>query len=241
MLRVVRPRVSPHHVVVAPDLRFCTPLVLVATAALNLCPDRAAASPQRPPPASLPTEAAEATRSPQTIQPPRIDGTHIGGTAGIGATVAGVSDLDTPAVFVGRAGGFSIGQTVLPWLGLGFHVSAGGGESGKQRLRFGGLRVDVDLKPLPTRNMLVKFGFGFGAGAVREDHIDGRFGFGGTQLHAAFRYEFFPWASRRRSQRGGGLALGPELGWIGHPPTSLGGPTANSLYLSLASTFYFGH
>ncbi|MCA9661146.1 MAG: hypothetical protein KC486_22585, partial [Myxococcales bacterium] len=82
--------------------------------------------------------------------------------------------------------------------------------------------------------------FGVGGGAVREDGVEGRSGFGGAAFKAAARYEFFPLAKRLRPRRGGGFGLGPELGWIGFTPAAAGRPMSNTLYLGLATTYYFG-
>lgn len=157
-----------------------------------------------------------------------------------------VNDLDTAGPFAAFGGTASVGQMVFPWLGLGLHGGGGGGvrsEGGaRQRLGQGHLGVEFKLVPLPKRvpSLSLRTSFGFGGGAVRQEGIEKRSGFGGGQFSGAVRYELFPWAARRRPYRGGGFGLGPELGWLGFTPAAAGRPMSNVVYVALATTFYFG-
>ena len=67
-----------------------------------------------------------------------------------------------------------------------------------------------------------------------------RFGFGGALFKASLRYEFFPLAPRKRPDRGGGWAIGPELGWLGATPAGPGQPFVNTILLGVSTSFYFG-
>lgn len=181
----------------------------------------------------------------EEVRPPRIDGVYIGGTAFGGIGLVRVNDFDTGGPFVAFGGMATVGQMVFPWMGLGLHGGGGGGvrsEAGaRQTLGQGYLGVDFKFVPAPKRLPLsLRVGFGFGGGAVRQAGIADRSGFGGAQFGAGVRYEWFPWAKRKRPYRGGGFGLGPELGWIGFTPAAAGRPMSNVIFLALSTTFYFG-
>lgn len=211
-------------------------------------------APAAPPPASAPAAAPAASATPSAFgaepaepapKPPRIDGAYLGSTALGGLSLVRVNDLDTPGPFATFGGTLSVGQMVFPWLGLGLHGGGSGGvrseDGARQRIGQGHLGVEFKFVPLPRRLPLsLRASFGFGGGAVRQEGIVPRAGFGGAQFSGAVRYELFPWAQRRRPYRGGGFGLGPELGWIGFTPAAAGRPMSNVLYLALATTFYFG-
>jgi hypothetical protein len=93
---------------------------------------------------------------------------------------------------------------------------------------------------VPKRPLSLHVGFGIGGGAIREDGVEGRKGYGGAAFKAAVRYEFFPLAKSFRPKRGGGFGLGPEVGWLGFTPAAAGRPMSNTVYLGLTTTYYFG-
>src|SRR5690606_3250770 len=198
---------------------------------------------ETPPPA--PPTTSEAAAPPTPPRPPRIDGVYLGLTvAGTVGTVR-VNNIDTPGAFGGWMLHGRVGQMVLPWLGLG--LQGGGGISyrsapgARQTLRQGGVMADFNFVPAPDRLALsLRASFGFGAGAVREEGRTNRRGFGGSLFAAAIRYEFFPGVQHYRATRGGGFGIGPELGWIGATPAAAGRPMANTFYLGVSSSFYFG-
>jgi hypothetical protein len=179
-------------------------------------------------------------------KPPRIDGPYLGLVMYGGISAIRVNEFSTPGAF-GIGGGYiRFGQMVFPWLGLGLQ---GGGNGGvgqgtdvQQTVGQGALLVDFTFVPAPKRvqGLSLRASFGFGGGAVRRDGIDGRSGFGGAFFGAGARYEFFPGASRYRATKGGGFGLGPEIAWLGATPAARGRPMANTVYLGLAMTFYFG-
>lgn len=191
-------------------------------------------------------DAAKAEPATPAPRPPRIDGTYLGGTILAGIALIRVNDFDTPGAFAAFGGSFTVGQMVFPWLGLGLHGGGGGGVHSKdavrQKLGQGHLGVQFKFVPLPKRRVPLSLlaSFGFGGGAVRQEGLAKRSGFGGAQFGAAVRYELFPWAARRRPYRGGGFGLGPELGWVGFTPAAAGRPMSNVFYLALSATFYFG-
>lgn len=178
-------------------------------------------------------------------RPPRIDGTYLGAAVFAGLGFARVNDLPTDGTFAVFGGMASVGQMVFPWLGLGLTGGGGGGlrseQGARQSLGEGYLGIELKLVPVPKRLPLsVRASFGFGGGAIRQEGVEGRAGFGGAQFGGAVRYELFPWAKRRRPYRGGGFGLGPELGWLGFTPAAAGRPMSNVIYLALTTTFYFG-
>ncbi|MCH9680588.1 MAG: hypothetical protein K0V04_04070 [Deltaproteobacteria bacterium] len=178
-------------------------------------------------------------------KPPRIDGTYVGGTVFGGLGLVRVNDFATDGPFASFGATASVGQMVFPWLGLGLHGGGGGGvrsqDGARQTLGQGFLGIEFKFVPLPKRLPLsFRTSFAFGAGAVRQAGVNARSGYGGAEFGAAVRYELFPWAKRRRQFRGGGFGFGPELGWQGFTPAASGRPMSNTLYLALATTFYFG-
>jgi hypothetical protein len=164
----------------------------------------------------------------------------------LGIAAVRVNDLSTDGAFAGAGGQVRVGQMVLPWLGLGLQIGGDYGvrsESGaRQQLALGNLLVDLQFVPLHKRRLgwTLRAGFGVGGGAVHQAGVEGRAGFGGAVFSAATGYSFFPVADRRRPDRGGGFAIGPEVGWIGATPASKGGPTAHMFYLAATLLFYFG-
>ena len=110
----------------------------------------------------------------------------------------------------------------------------------RQRQISGAFLVDFGFYPAPKIPLSLRAGFGAGGGAVREQGRPKRSGFGGAVFTAAIRYEIFPLAAKRRPKRGGGFALGPELGWIGYMPAAKGRPMEQTVYLGLFMGFYFG-
>lgn len=197
-----------------------------------------------------PTEPAKTDGEPSSAspapRPPRIDGTYLGGTVLAGVGLIRVNDFDTPGGFAAFGGTFTVGQMVFPWLGLGLHGGGGGmvrsKDAVRQKVGQGHLGVQFKFVPLPRRRVPLSLlaSFGFGGGAVRQEGIAKRSGYGGAQFGAAVRYELFPWASKRRPYRGGGFGLGPELGWVGFTPAATGRPMSNVVYVALSATFYFG-
>lgn len=203
----------------------------------------AAASETTEPTVAPPPETTEPAAAPR---PPRIDGTYLGAAMFTGLGLLRVNDFDTDGAFAAFGGTATVGQMVFPWLGLGLHGGGGAGvrsEQGvRQRLGQGYLGVQFKFVPLPKRHIPLSLlaSFGFGGGAVRQEGIAQRSGFGGAEFGAGVRYELFPFAKRRRPFRGGGFGLGPELGWVGFTPAAAGRPMSNMLYLALSTTFYFG-
>jgi hypothetical protein len=121
-------------------------------------------------------------------------------------------------------------------------VAAGGqtGFAGNQKMFMGGLLVEFGFVPAKRYPLSIRTGFGFGGGAVREAGISKRFGFGGALFKGSLRYEFFPLAGKRRPDRGGGWAIGPELGWLGATPAGKNQPFVNTVLLGISTSFYWG-
>ncbi len=184
--------------------------------------------------------------APDAPRPPRIDGVYVGGTLFGGLGLVRVNDFATDGPFAALGGTAGVGQMVFPWLGLGLHGGGGAAvrseQGARQKLGQGYLGVQFKFVPLPVRRVPLTLlaSFGFGGGAVRQAGIAKRSGYGGAQFGAAVRYELFPWAAKRKPFRAGGLALGPELGWIGFTPAATGRPMSNVFYLAIATTYYFG-
>jgi hypothetical protein len=145
-------------------------------------------------------------------------------------------------------GGFSLrgGDVILPWLTLGFEAVGNFSRRPEMRSMAGQLLVDFGFLPAPKKlNLSLRAAFGFGGGNVRHANPPAtatrdRGGFGGAAFRAAIRYEAFPGAAKRRPRRAGGLALGPEIGWLANPPARAGNPMANTVYLALGITWYGG-
>ena len=157
---------------------------------------------------------------------------------------ARVNGLDTPQPFGGFGGSIRLGEALFPWMTLGIQVVGNLAytrhEGARQRLGQGAFLVEAGFLPVPRIPFSIRAGLGIGGGAVREQGVEGRSGFGGAVFFAALRHEFFPLAARLRPSRGGGWSIGPEVGWIGQTPAAPGRPMANTLYLGLWTGFYFG-
>jgi len=175
-----------------------------------------------------------------TIEPPRVDGIYVGLTGYVPLTFARVRNLETDGVFVGPGGSFRAGEAVYPWMTIGIEITGELAYRADQRIGQGAFLVDIGFLPMPKRPLSLHVGFGVGGGAVRQDGIEGRQGYGGAAFKATARYEFFPFAKRKRPLRGGGLGLGPEVGWFGLTPAKRDRPMSNTVYLGLTTTFYFG-
>ncbi|NVB41548.1 hypothetical protein G6O69_27160 [Pseudenhygromyxa sp. WMMC2535] len=193
--------------------------------------------PEAPPPEEDP--------DPAVIRPPRIDGPYVGGVAFGSVSFASVLNLDTPSPFGGGGVFVQAGDAVFPWMSVGIAV---GGQVGlvsqrpRQRLVGGSLLVELGFMPLHKlhRPLSIRVGFGFGGGTIREAGAEDRSGFGGASFKGSLRYEFFPLAERKRPDRGGGWAIGPELGWLGATPAAKGQPFVNTILLGLSTSLYFG-
>lgn len=201
------------------------------------------------PPAEGPAEApaADTTTAPPVavapVRPPRVDGPYIGATLTFSESFARVNDFPTPNPFSGATTGLRFGQAVFPWMTIGLQVTgtfAYRFADPRQRLFQGAGLVDFGFLPVPRIPLSLRVGFGAGGGAVREAGIAARSGFGGAVFTGSVRYEIFPLAARKRPKRGGGFALGPELGWVGFTPAAKGRPMSNTVYLGLFMGFYFG-
>lgn len=183
-------------------------------------------------------EPEEADAEP--IRPPRVDGPYFGVLAVGTASFASVIDLDTPAPLLGGGGFVQAGDAVFPWMSIGIAAGGQAGFTGKQRLLEGALLVEFGFIPAQRYPLSIRVGFGFGGGAIREQGIDRRFGFGGALFKGSLRYEFFPLAAKRRPDRGGGWAIGPELGWLGATPAGKDQPFVNTILLGISASFYMG-
>lgn len=208
-----------------------------AGVALAICAVTSARAAAAPPAPETPAPAAAPT-------PPRVDGAYVGVLAWGSAAFARVDALDTPEPFVGPGGALRAGDVVFPWFAVGVALAGKGGFAGSQdpaqRMGWGGILVELGFFPVPRIPFSIRTGFGFGAGAVLRYGSTRRFGFGGALFEGAVRYEWFPLASRKRPRRGGGWAIGPELGWIGHTPAGRGRPMVNTVFAGLWTGFYFG-
>jgi hypothetical protein len=177
-------------------------------------------------------------------KPPRIDGAWLGIVGHATTAFVRVNNLETRGAFAGFGGAVRGGQMVLPWFGLGLQLGGAVGVrsemEARQRVWMGTLLVDLQFVPVPRIPLSLRTSFGFGGGAVRQAGVLDREGFGGAMFSGAVRYELFPGVMRYRPDRGGGLGLGPELGWVGATPAAPGRPMANFIYLGLSGNFYFG-
>lgn len=176
----------------------------------------------------------------EPIRPPRVDGPYVGVLAIGTANFASVIDLETPAPLFGGGGFVQAGDAVFPWMSIGIAMGGQTAVVGRQRLNEGALLVEFGFIPARRYPLSIRAGFGFGGGAIREQGIERRFGFGGALFKGSVRYELFPLAGQRRPDRGGGWAIGPELGWLGATPASKGQPFVNTILLGLSTSFYFG-
>ncbi|MCR9165445.1 MAG: hypothetical protein ACE37F_11895 [Nannocystaceae bacterium] len=178
--------------------------------------------------------------------PPRLSGPYLGLSLMGTVTGARVNRFGTDAPFAGGGGFLRFGQFVLPWFGLGLSVGGTGGvasdQGARQSLGQGGLLVDFEFVPAPrrVRGLSLRTSFGFGGGAITEEGLQGRSGYGGALFGAGVRYAFFPGIERYRSTKAGGFGIGPELGWLGFTPAAAGRPMSNTFYAGLSLAFYFG-
>jgi hypothetical protein len=177
---------------------------------------------------------------PEPTNPPRFDGPYVGALVMGTANFAKVIDLSTPAPLLGAGGFLQAGDAVFPWMSIGVAIGGQAGWIGKQQIFQGALLVEFGFVPAKRYPLSIRTGFGFGGGAVTEQGIDRRFGYGGALFKGSLRYEFFPLADRKRPDRGGGWAIGPELGWLGATPAGKGQPFVNTILLGLSTSFYFG-
>jgi hypothetical protein len=178
--------------------------------------------------------------SEEPIRPPRVDGPYFGVLAIGTANFTSVIGLDTPSPLLGGGAFVQAGDAVLPWMSIGIAAGGQAGTFGQQRIFEGALLVEFGFLPVPRYPLSIRAGVGFGGGAVREAGVERRFGFGGALFKGSIRYEFFPLAGKRRPDRGGGWALGPELGWLGATPAAKGQPFVNTLLLGISTSFYLG-
>jgi hypothetical protein len=174
------------------------------------------------------------------VRPPRFDGPYLGVLAIGTANFAKVIDLRTPAPLLGAGGFLQAGDAVFPWMSIGIAAGGQAGWIGKQQMFQGALLVEFGFVPVKRYPLSIRTGFGFGGGAVTEQGIARRFGYGGALFKGSQRYEFVPLAERKRPDRGGGWAIGPELGWLGATPAGKGQPFVNTILLGLSTSFYFG-
>jgi hypothetical protein len=174
------------------------------------------------------------------VRPPRFDGPYMGVVAMGTVNFTKVIDLATPDPLIGGGGFLQAGDAVFPWMSIG--IAAGGqvGWIGKQQMFQGALLIEFGFVPIKRYPLSIRTGFGFGGGAVTEQGIPRRFGYGGALFKGTLRYEFFPLAERKRPDRGGGWAIGPELGWLGATPAAKGQPFVNTILFGLSTSFYFG-
>jgi hypothetical protein len=194
-----------------------------------------------PEPESEP-EGVESEPEPQEapVKPPRFDGPYLGVLAMGTANFMKVNDLATPAPLIGAGGFVQAGDAVFHWMSIGIAAGGQAGWIGKQQMFQGALLVEFGFVPAKRYPLSIRTGFGFGGGAVTEQGIARRFGYGGALFKGSLRYEFFPLAERKRPDRGGGWAIGPELGWLGATPAGKGQPFVNTILLGLSTSFYFG-
>ncbi len=174
------------------------------------------------------------------IRPPRVDGAYLGGVVSTAATFARVNDWETSGAFIGPGGSVRVGEAVFPWMTIGIQAGGRAGFKGAQRVYQGGVVVELGFLPVPKYPLSILAGFGVGGGAVHEQDVEGRAGFGGALFKGGVRYDLFPGAAKRRPKRGGGFSLGPELSWVGFTPAAKGRPMSNSIVLGLWLGYYFG-
>jgi hypothetical protein len=174
------------------------------------------------------------------IRPPRIDGPYFGLLAIGSANFAKVLAFDTPSPLLGGGGFLQAGDAVLKWLSLGIAVGGHTGFSGSKQLKAGGLLVELGFIPSQRLGLSIRTAFGFGGGRIVDRSTGERPGFGGALFKGSLRYEFFPLAEKKRPDRGGGWAIGPELGWLGATPAAKGQPFVHTIMLGLSTSIYFG-
>lgn len=243
-------------VVHAPDVRAAPYIGVALGAALLALPSSAEAAPAdagleansdgSSDGGAVEDDAGSADEAVAAQKPPRLSGPYLGLSLLGTVTGARVNSFGTDAPFAGGGGFLRFGQFVLPWFGLGLSVGGTGGvasdEGARQSLGQGGLLVDFEFVPAPKRvgGLSLRTSFGFGGGAITEEGIEGRSGYGGALFGAGLRYAFFPGAQRYRATKAGGFGIGPELGWLGFTPAAAGRPMSNTFYAGLSMAFYFG-
>lgn len=183
--------------------------------------------------------------------PPRIAGAYVGGMLVGATTLVRLSDFEDAPPLTGFSMSADAGSVVLPWLSIGFSLVGGNGYGGggNLRLRHGGLLTDLAVYPIPERPFSIRAGFGAGFGRVSEQEADPPVPgatpdtqtFGGALFKAGARYVFFPGVDTRRPDRAGGLAVGPEILWMGHTPSERGASMANTIMLGIWMGFFFGN
>ncbi|KIG12536.1 very large tegument protein [Enhygromyxa salina] len=174
------------------------------------------------------------------IRPPRFDGPYIGVLAMGTANFASVNNVDSPTTLLGAGGFLQAGDAVFPWMSIG--IAAGGQAAWirNQQMFEGALLVEFGFVPAKRYPLSIRTGFGFGGGAITQPGVEKRGGYGGALFKGSLRYEFFPLAETKRPDRGGGWAIGPELGWLGATPAGKDQPFVNTILLGLSTSLYFG-
>lgn len=187
----------------------------------------------------------------QKIHPPRVDGTYLGVVLQPTLSFIRVNDEEGSGMFLGGGGSLRVGEVIFPWLSLGLQIFGHYGPSADgNAMGAGALLVEAGFFPILRYPFSIHVGFGAGGGAVQiKETIEPetmiasprrRSGFGGAVFTGALRYDFFPGIRKRRPNKAGGFAMGPELGWIGFTPTAKGRPMSNTIYVGLWLGYYFG-
>jgi hypothetical protein len=176
----------------------------------------------------------------EPIQPPRFDGPYLGVLAMGTVNFASVNNVDASAPLFGAGGFVQAGDAVFPWMSIGIAVGGQAAWVRNQQMFEGALLVEFGFVPAKRYPLSIRTGFGFGGGAVTQAGVVKRGGYGGALFKGSLRYEFFPLAATKRPDRGGGWAIGPELGWLGATPAGKGQPFVNTILLGLSTSFYFG-
>lgn len=174
------------------------------------------------------------------IRPPRFDGPYVGVLAMGTVNFPKVLKLATPSPLIGAGGFVQAGDAVFWWMSIGIAAGGQAAWAGNQQMFEGALLVEFAFAPIRHYPLSLRTGFGFGGGAVKEQGVEGRSGYGGALFKGTFRYEFFPLADKKRPDRGGGWAIGPELGWLGATPAGKNQPFVNTILFGLSTSFYFG-
>ena len=229
----------------APNVRVAPCIGVALGAALFALPSTAQAAPSEPG-ADVDAASTDGDEAVAAQKPPRLSGPYLGLSLMGTVTGARVNRFGTDTPFAGGGGFLRFGQFVLPWFGLGLSVGGTGGvasdQGARQSLGQGGLLVDFEFVPAPKRveGLSLRTSFGFGGGAITEEGLEGRSGYGGALFGAGIRYAFFPGVQRYRATKAGGFGIGPELGWLGFTPAAAGRPMSNTFYAGLSMAFYFG-
>lgn len=228
-------------VVHAPDVRAAPSIGFAFGACLLALPSPARAAAEAPP-----EPTSESASEPAQPDPPRLSGAYLGLSLMGTLTGARVNRFGTDRPFAGGGGLLRFGQFVLPWFGVGLSMGGTGAvasdQGARQALGQGALLVDFEFVPAPKRvgGLSLRTSFGFGGGAITEEGVEGRSGYGGSVFAAGVRYAFFPGVQRYRPTKAGGFGIGPELGWLGFTPAAAGRPMSNTFYAGVSMAFYFG-